>query len=612
MKKSLALILAISFVFLSLKVSIPAEPSRGVSQCLDYFGNGADDFLQANETLYTAIEEINADSMRIIAARTALTECRRSYKRISFFSAYFLGSETRFYNAAPKFEVEEPTLELIEPMGLQQIEALLFEDDVFAQKSALLTHSEAMLTSVRDMQSLLYNLEINDAQVLESIRIEMIRISTLYISGYDAPLLKCGIAETMEATAALQHVLQPYLEAKPAEGRKLKALLGKSLSYLRANPDFDSFDRLEYLTLFALPMQKELGALIKALGLESNTTQYLNHDAPHIYSRNALKQWGTGESDPFRNRALTDLGKLLFFDKNLSGNGSTSCATCHRPADYFTDQLPKSPSLVVDSILKRNTPTLLYAGWQHMQFWDGRTASLNDQIHDVIFSPLEMNGNGASLNKNVLQKASYQKLINTSFPGKKASSLGVGEVSEALAAFIRTLSPMTSPFDHYINGEQAALTDRQVNGFNLFMGKAQCGTCHFLPFFNSLLPPLFDLSEVEILGTTANDDFQKPELDPDHGRFDLYKMKYYKGAFKTPTVRNAAKTAPYMHNGSFKSLEKVVEFYNKGGGRGLALDVEEQTLSAKSLNLTDRESEDIILFLESLTDSNPEKLVFSN
>ncbi|WAC13113.1 cytochrome-c peroxidase [Dyadobacter pollutisoli] len=586
MKKPVLLILAIaSFVCLSLKVSLPVDKSMGVSHCLQHFRNGADHFLLANQNLYTAIKDLNADSLSVYRARRALTDCRRSYKNIAFFTAYFFPSETRFYNAAPKFEVEEPTLELVEPMGLQQIEALLFEGDVMANKSTLLTHSEAMLTSGGDLTSLLYGLEISDAQILESLRIELIRISTLYISGYDAPMLKSGIIEAMGATKAIQNTLTPYFAWNDQQSKSLEMLLTESQNYLRTHSDFDTFNRLEYLTRFALPMQTQLGEFVSALGLGLNTTAFLNDQAPHIYSKNALKVWDHDGMDSAQNKALVDLGRSLFFDKTLSGNASTSCATCHQPENFFTDNLRKSPSLAADSILKRNTPTLLYAGWQHSQFWDGRAANLKDQVHDVVFNPLEMNGRKEAFN---------------------VRGMDIGKVSEALSAFIKQLSPMDSPFDHYINGDPTALTDRQVNGFNLFMGKAQCGTCHFPPFFNSLLPPLFELSEVEILGVTASDDFENPELDLDAGRYDLYKMKYYKGAFKTPTVRNAAKTGPYMHNGSMKTLQKVIEFYNKGGGKGLGLPVDEQTLSARALNLSDHETRDIILFLESLTDSKLE------
>lgn len=606
MKRSIALILAAaSLIFSASTVRSPVDSSIGIAHTLAYFKDGANDFVLSNQKLYSAIEGLNAEPSTVTQAREALVACRRSYKRISFFTAYFFHSETRFYNAAPKFEVEEPTLELVEPMGLQQIETLLFDDDVLANKSDLLVQSEAMLTSARDIRSLLYGLNIDDARILESVRLELVRIATLYISGYDAPWLKTGIAETMDATSAIRHILEPYFRVNLMQSKRLDSLLNTSVIYLNARQDFDSFDRMQYLIRFALPMQKELSKFIAGLGLTINTTQYLNYQAPHIYSKNALTKWGSSGADSVREKALVDLGRKLFFDKSLSGNASTSCATCHRPQSYFADLRKKSPSLVSYSVLKRNTPTLLYAGRQHTQFWDGRAANLKDQIHEVVFNPLEMNGNEASL-KGLSQKKEYNALLNASFPGTNVQNAGIAEVSEALAAFVNQLNPMDSPFDRYIDGQQTALTDRQINGFNLFMGKAQCGTCHFPPFFNSLLPPLFDLSEVEILGVTATDNFTKPELDPDLGRLDLYKIKFYKGAFKTPTVRNAAKTAPYMHNGSFKSLASVVDFYNKGGGGGLGLPVNEQTLSAKPLNLSEKESEDIVLFLESLTDSNPE------
>lgn len=613
MKRLIVLTLAItSIVFASSTMRISVNSSIGVAQTLDYFRSGADDFVLSNQKLYAAIQDLKSAPSSIDQARNALAACRRSYKRISFFTSYFMYSETRFYNAAPKFEVEEPTLELVEPMGLQQIETLLFDQNVQANKPALLLQSEAMLTSAGDIQSLLYGLEIDDARILESIRIELIRIAALYISGYDAPLLKGGITETLHATQALQHILQPYFNANPHRSQRLDSLTAASLSYLNTRQDFDSFNRIEYLTRYALPMQEALGEFIAGLGLSINTTKYLNYQAPHIYSKNALKSWEDHQVGPVRKKALVDLGKTLFFDKSLSANNLNSCASCHKPESYFADGQKRSPSLVAGSVLKRNTPTLLYAGWQHAQFWDGRAQDLNDQIHEVIFNPLEMNGSQALLRKNVLQNNKYKPLFQASFPGRNTQELGIGEISDALAAYVNELSPMDSPFDRFINGMQTALTDRQIDGFNLFMGKAQCGTCHFPPFFNALLPPLFDLSEVEILGVTSTDDLLRPLLDPDLGRFDLYKIPYYKRAFKTPTVRNVAKTAPYMHNGSFKSLESVLDFYNKGGGSGLALSVEAQTLPAKPLNLTGKQIENIILFLESLTDSNPEYHSFSN
>lgn len=578
------------------------EGSVGVENSLEYYKQGVSAFVNSNRKLNTLIRAISSDTFSVIKAREALKDCRLDYKKIESFTSYFFPSETRFYNAAPKFEVEEPTLELVEPMGLQQIETLLFAGDVLSEKESLIATSEMMLSSAVDLKALFYGFEPNDAQILESLRIDLIRMSVLSIAGYDAPLLKSGIAETAASTEALQALLKPYIQARPAAGKLLNGLISKSLVYLQAHSDFDSFNRMEYLSQFALPVQKQLGLFTRQQFNEINTSKYLNLKAEHIYSKDALRAWDVAEANS-AGRGLVALGKQLFFDPSLSGNRSVSCASCHKPDHFFSDATAKSPAIQADSVLKRNTPTLLYAGWQHSQFWDGRSADLKEQITTVIFNPLEMNGNRADLTKQVFRSGRYKSMLSSAFPGKKTEEMGVAEVSEAIAAFVKQLSPMNSPFDDYIRGNKAAMTSGQIAGFNLFMGKARCGSCHFAPYFNSLLPPLFELSEVEILGTPKTDDFTKLEYDNDMGRFDLYRIRYYERAFKTPTVRNSAKTAPYMHNGSFGSLRKVIDFYNKGGGRGLGLDIRDQTLSEKPLNLSEKEIDNLITFIDALTDS---------
>ncbi len=578
------------------------EQPIGVNAIMDYFIANSAEFTQSTESLYQAISLLNSDTSSIIHARKQLAACRLCFKKTEFFTQYFFNSETRWYNAAPVFEVEEPTLELVEPMGLQQIESLLYEDDVLANKKILVMHAEALHSSVKDLKTLLYQFEITDAQILESLRIELIRVMALSISGYDAPILKTGISETLTVLKAMQTILQPYIKKSPDHGRTLNILLQRCLPFLAASQDFDSFNRMAFLTTFALPMQKELGLLIKDLKLELNTTTHLNYLADNIFDPAAITRIGLAP-DSSRGAIRQKLGKMLFSDNALSGKQTTSCGTCHQPDNYFNDNLSKSPSLHTDSILKRNTPTLLYAGRQHMQFWDGRSATLEDQIKNVIFNPLEMDGKTEFLPGRIIQNSRYRPLFIQAFPDKNPKEIGVNEIAASIASYVNSLSPMNSPFDRYLKGDKKALSAVQIDGFNLFMGKAQCGTCHFIPYFNSLLPPLFDISEVEVLGTTSNDDPEKPLEDMDQGRFDLFHIRYYKGAFKTPTVRNAAKTAPYMHNGSFKTLNSVMEFYNRGGGAGLGLNIDDQTLSPKPLNLNKTEIDHIIAFIDSLTDS---------
>ena len=142
-----------------------------------------------------------------------------------------------------------------------------------------------------------------------------------------------------------------------------------------------------------------------------------------------------------------------------------------------------------------------------------------------------------------------------------------------------------------MRGDQR-LSANEEKGFNLFMGKAKCGSCHFMPIFNGTVPPMFNTTESEVLGIPADNKFSK--IDADGGRYDLHKISELKLAFKTPTLRNVALTAPYMHNGVFATLEEVIEFYNEGGAEGKGIALENQTLPAEKLHLSEVEIQQII------------------
>ena len=223
-RKILLFFLVTASMVALLSLSTNKTKAIGVENTVALFSKNAAQFTSSLESLHAALKSLNQDSLSVLKARNCLKECRMRYKSISFFSAYFFPSETAMYNAAPKYEVEEPELELVEPMGLQQIEALLFDEPVLAHKTELLAQSDALYSSVKDLKTLLYQFSANDKQILESIRIELIRITTLYISGYDAPLLKTGISETLESSKTIQVALQPYFE----HGQDKAKVLGKN------------------------------------------------------------------------------------------------------------------------------------------------------------------------------------------------------------------------------------------------------------------------------------------------------------------------------------------------------------------------------------------------
>ncbi|PWJ57420.1 cytochrome c peroxidase [Dyadobacter jejuensis] len=568
------------------------------TQTLLFFKSEAKIFATRTDLLLTALNNLTADSSSVHEAKQQLAACRLAYKRIAFFTNYFFPSETRMYNAAPVTEVEEPTLEYVEPMGLQQIESLLFENDAYAYKAELVQVARVLHAAVADLPALLYQFELTDAQILESIRLEWLRIMSLYVSGYDAPLLKTGIAEAFQATKAFREVLHPYLQDD--RGAEIDRLLMASEMYFKNHQDFDRFDRLQFYTDYAIPFQKALDAFARTRGLYTNSSIFLNENTPNIFAKDALlfeKQNTPNE----KGSVLIQLGERLFMDPALSADGRVSCSTCHIPSLYFQDGLARSKSMNPHEKLKRHTPTLLYSANQRIQFWEGRAGSLDQQALDVLFNPLEMGADSLKLLAYLRTLPAYQSGFTQAYGAGQAVSMT--QVTNALTAYVSTLAPFSSDFDRYIAGDPTALDEGQKAGFNLFMGKAQCGTCHFIPYFNGLLPPLFDISEIEILGTPLNEDLEHPSVDPDEGRYDLYRVPYYKGAFKTPTVRNVAQTAPYMHNGAFSSLEKVVDFYNEGGGVGIGLDIPHQTLSPLPLELTNTEIQNLVAFMESLTDN---------
>ena len=603
-KKILVLVIG-AYLLISFQMVGNRLSDRGIATeyAVQYYRAHAAAFAQKTNILEQDIRSLSSDSATLQKAIGSLTDCRLHYKKIEFFTAYFFKSETRLINAAPVYEVEEPTLELVEPMGLQHIEALLFEENYLRQKPELILQIAHLQNTASDLTTLLYEFELTDAQLLESLRIDLIRVITLSISGYDAPELKTGIREAAVALRAMNDILGPFISQENSPvAEELKRILTQTIGYLDRHPDFDTFDRMTFLRSHALPLQTALATTIRSWNLELQTERNLNYRADNLFSRDAIRFDTAGvPSETEKSKRL--LGETLFSETALSAQGDRSCATCHQPALFFNDNLTKSAATNPDSILKRNTPTLLYASAQHSQFWDGRAQSLEAQILHVIFNPLELNADPDRISGEILKSKAYAKLLSEAFPEVESHDFTTQEIAEALAAYLTTLQPFNSSFDQYIRGDGAAMTDRQINGFNLFMGKAQCGTCHFPPYFNSLLPPQYAVSEVEVLGTPADANSDHPKKDSDRGRYDLYAIHFYEGAFKTPTVRNAAKTAPYMHNGAFETIAQVLEFYNRGGGTGLGLDLPDQTLSGKPLHLTVSEIEDISLFIESLTDT---------
>jgi len=539
---------------------------------------------------------------RINEAKKALKNSRMAYKRIEFFMDYFFQSSALVYNRPAKTEVEEPYMEYQEPSGFQVIEAMLFDTNPLLHQKDLAEQSGLLASSAAGLPSLLYSFKATNGQILESVRLELVKVITLSITGYDAPELKSGIEESYQSILTIQKILSPFLKAGDQASAVLDKKLIAAVSYLAEHPDFDSFDRMEFLKGYALPLQEGLSDFIRSAKSNIQEKSVLNYEAKHIFSPDAIpRHVFPGAAD--RNLEMFALGKKLFVESALSGNLKRSCASCHHPDQYFSENLKTSIAFDGKGVVARNAPTLLYAGFQYSQFWDGRAKSLQEQIKTVISNPMEMNGEHQVIVGIISKSTAYQRDFNIAFPKSEHDPIDTDHIADALAAYVGGLNPLNSAFDRYMNGDLKAMNPAALRGFNLFMGKAACGSCHFAPLFNGLIPPYYKLTEYEVLGTPANADFNKVKQDKDRGRHDFFPISYYEAAFKTPTVRNVEMTAPYMHNGVFKDLYQVVDFYNRGGGAGLGLNLPGQTLSARPLNLSEKEMRDIVDFMKSLTDN---------
>lgn len=268
-----------------------------------------------------------------------------------------------------------------------------------------------------------------------------------------------------------------------------------------------------------------------------------------------------------------------------------SCASCHDPSKGFSDGRPTS--LGKDKRrLKRAAPTLWNVAYLKRLFWDGRAASLEEQIQGPLFSEDEMANTPENLLATLNSIENYKKLFAEAFPDKEnRNSIELDDIYRAIAAFEASLVSLNSKYDQYAHGYHGALNQHEIEGMNVFRSfVARCAECH--------TPPLFTNQQFAVIGTPEPDGLL---FDP--GAEVTFKDKTLRGAFKVPSLRNIEKTAPYMHSGNFASLRETVEFYTKG--RGHAVPENEDLIIHWHIwdpQLSDYELDRLVDFLKTLTD----------
>jgi cytochrome c peroxidase len=283
------------------------------------------------------------------------------------------------------------------------------------------------------------------------------------------------------------------------------------------------------------------------------------------------------EDNPITPQKI-ELGRLLYFDPRLSRDGTVSCATCHDPAKGFTDQLPVSTGIGGQKGT-RSAPTVLNSAFSYFQFWDGRAPSLEEQAKGPVDNPIEMGNTHEGAVNAVSAIAGYKPHFRAAFGDETVT---IDRIAKAIATFERTVLSGNSAWDRFVVlKDEAAMSESAKRGLALFEGKARCTQCHVG----------FTLSD----SLFHNIGVGMKAAEPDAGRFKITGAEKDRGAFKTPTLRDLLRTAPYMHDGSMATLEDVVDFYDRGGEPNTWLDPKMQPLA-----LSAGERADLLEFLKSL------------
>jgi len=573
---------------------------------------GLTDFKSKLEQLKSDVHLFSEDKISLEDLRKSLSNTRNSYKEIEFYIAYHYPEFSKTHlNAAPLFHIEAAgtSAYTLPPEGLQVLDELIFSDEAGEQKEEIKTITNFLYNSYASfyLSSVKNGLSKGNNKTLP-LRIELIRIYTLGVTGFDTPGSLNISEEASHALLGMKKYINNDAYFKNFQVQKADGILAESIDYLSKNKDFETFDRIEFYKKYIQPLYEEFG------NWDGNSDDLKEFSGWNVKSKNLF---GSDFLDPYfftllksseDNPDLRKLGKDIFYDQNLSDNNKMSCATCHLPENAFTDLKTRSQSNVEGKAVLRNSPSLYNAVFAKRFFYDLRAFYLEQQAEHVIYNQDEFNTSYESIIKKLKTKSEYKKAFRAAF---KNGEISKENFSKALSSYVASLYSFESDFDKFMRNEKE-ISDDAKKGYNLFMGKANCATCHFAPHFSGLVPPFFNENESEVLGVTKKPLNQLPiELDTDKGRVNSPVKKenswIYENSFKTVIVRNIALTKPYFHNGAFNTLEEVMDFYNEGGGEGAGLKMKNQTLPADKLNLTQTEIKQVIAFLNTLTDISQTK-----
>jgi len=565
------------------------------------------DTLSARVTrLDTLVQSVDTPD-GLARARAAFADARLSFKRAEIGLEYYAPTTTRALNgpALPEVEEEEGPDVVLDPTGFQVVEEALFSDAPAAVVD-LPQEVRTLRNLVTRTQTMMVAQVATDDRVWDAAKLEVARIVTLGISGFDSPVAGLSLTEGAAAFEGIARALAPYRTDTP-EWTTLDATLREARAVLTASTDRDTFDHLGFIVAHANPVARAVDATRRSLGIGVPAElRAFRMDAVTLFDSSAFDALAFAPIDVKQvPEARVSLGEQLFHDVRLSGDGSRACSSCHIPGRAFTDGQAKSRGRSGQP-LPRNTPSVINSGLQVGSFADLRTTYLEDQVTEVVENVDEMHAKlpdvATVLRRDSALVTQFRLAFDTTAIDRDSLVTGA-RIRRALAAYMRSLTALNSPVDRALRGDTAALTAEERRGFNVFVGKGKCATCHFLPLTNGTVPPMYQKSDVEVIGVPSRADTVGARIDGDEGRFRITRSAPHRFAFRTPSLRNVALTAPYMHNGAYRTLDAVVDFYNRGGGAGVGVQLEYQTLPPDRLNLTAAERTALVRFMGALTDT---------
>lgn len=604
-KKVLLLVTLVVFVLFAF---IPKHEDTTAEYTSNYFSDVNTAFQQLDQ----AAENFRTNKIATDSLQRVFLDARKTYKKVEFLLAFsYPEYVSKTMNGAPLLQLEKENSGplVANPVGLQVLDELIFSEEVDNEKNEIANLARRLKNSYSVLYETIGTQIQSTPYGVTAMRLQLVRIFSMGVTGFDTPGSLNAIADAIASLEGMQLYFNEHYRKAPKQTQiKSNNLFSQSIAYLKKSPSFEAFDRLVFLKEYIDPLYKELGSIQENVpgGLLANTTAW-NPKSTSLFAADFLNPYYftelTQEEDTDGLRAL---GESLFYDPISSSDGKMSCASCHQPEKGFADAVAKSMSNVQGKTVLRNAPTLLNSVYADRYFYDMRAFTLEQQAEHVIFNTDEFNTAYSTIITKVNEQPRYREKFKKVF-GKNAVTRE--NFSKALTSYVLSLQSFNSELDQYIRGENKQISQNIKNGFNLFMGKANCATCHFAPTFSGLVPPLYTESESEILGVLETPNSKK--MDSDAGRYNnkiaSENAWIYEKSFKTTSVRNVAITAPYFHNGAYGTLEEVIDFYNNGGGAGMGLRVQNQTLGSDALDLTATEKEALIAFMQSLTDNPANK-----